>query len=157
MSSHGNAPPDPDADNDKDNNEDNEEDDNEDEGDVTATFDEVACRLQGDSYLAERAGTAAADQPVTTPPTNRTPISLLAVVTMAIDDTINDAINEMTMSTSRDKSIVAMIAPFNKGPKSDRGGGTMSKVAIPEGREDTIHGGADNDDAIVASDHSKCK
>jgi hypothetical protein len=69
--SQGNAPPNPNGDNDKDNNEDNKEDNDKDEGDVTTTFDEVAHRLRGDSYSAERAGAAAADQLVTTPPTNR--------------------------------------------------------------------------------------
>jgi hypothetical protein len=44
LSSHGNAPPDPDGDDDEDDNEDDEEDDDEDEGDVTTTFDEFACR-----------------------------------------------------------------------------------------------------------------
>jgi hypothetical protein len=101
--SHGNAPPNPDGNDDEDDNEDDKEDDNEDEGDVTTTFDEVARRLQGESYLAERAGAAAADQPVTTPPTNRTLMSLLAAATTAIDDTINDTINETTTLTSGDE------------------------------------------------------
>jgi hypothetical protein len=96
----------------------------------------------------------AADQPVTTPPTNRMPMSLLVAATTAINDTIDGT---MTL-TSGDESIVAMIMPFDKGPKSNRGGGTMSEVAILEGREDAIpRGGADNDDAIIASDDSKCK
>ncbi len=121
---------------------------------MTTTFDEVARHSRGDSYSAERAGAAAAaaDQPVTTPPTNRTPMSSLAAATTAIDD----AIDETTTLTSGDESIVATIAPFDEGPESDRGGGTMSEVAIPEGTEDAIpRGGADNDDAIVASDDSK--
>jgi hypothetical protein len=132
--SHGNAPPNPDSNDDEDNNKDDKEDEDEDEGDVMMTFNEVARCSQGDSYSAERAGTAAADQPVTTPPTNRTPISLLAVATTAINDTINNAINERMRSTSRDESIVATIVPFDKGPESNRGGRTMSEVAIPEGR-----------------------
>ncbi len=95
---------------------------------------------------------------MTTPPTNRTPMFSLAVAMMAIADTIDDAINETMTLTSGDKSIVAMIVPFNKGPESDRGGGTMSKVAIPEGREDAIPcGGADDDNAIIMSDDLKCK
>ncbi len=125
---------------------------------MTTMFDKVACRSQGVSYLAERAGTVAADQSVTTPPTNRTPMSSLAVAMTAINDTINDAINERTTSMSGVELIVTTIGPFDKGPKSDRGGGAMSKVAIPEGREDAIpRGGADNDDAIIMSDNSKCK
>jgi hypothetical protein len=121
---------------------------------VTTTFGEVARRSRGDSYSAERAGAAAADQPVTNPPTNRTPMSLLAAAMTAINDTIDGT---MTLA-SGDESIVAMIPPFDKGPESNRGGGAMSKVAIPEGREDAIpRGGADNDDAIIASDDSKCK
>ncbi len=137
---------------------DDEEDDDKDEGDVTTTFNKVARRLQGDSYLEERAGVAVADQPVTTPPTNRTLMSLLAAATMAINDTIDDAINETTTLMSGDESIVARIAPFEEGPKSDRGGGTMSEVVILEGREDAIpHGGTDDDNTITASDDSKCK
>ncbi len=151
---HGNAPPNPNGNDDEDNNKDKKEDDNKDEGDVRTTFDEVTRCLRGDSYSAERAGAAAADQPVTAPPTNKLPMSSLAAATRAIDNTINGT----TTSTSGDKSIVATIAPFDKGPESNRGGGTMSKVAIPEGREDTIpFGGTDDDNGIVASDDSKCK
>jgi hypothetical protein len=89
---HGNAPPDPDGNDDKDGNKDDKEDDDKDEGDVTTTFEEVTHYLGGDSYLAERAGTAAADEPVTTPLTNRMPMSSLALATMAIDNTMNDAL-----------------------------------------------------------------
>jgi hypothetical protein len=71
---------------------------------------------------------------------------------------IDDAIDETMTSMSGDELIVAMIALFDEGPESYQGGGTMSKVTIPEGREDAIpHGGADNDNAIVASDNLKCK
>ncbi len=151
---HGNAPPNPDGNDDEDNSKDNKEDDNKDEGDVRTTFDEVTRCLQGDSYSAERAGAAAADQLVTAPPTNRSPMSLLVGATTAIDNTIDGT----TTSISRDESIVTMIAPFGKGPESNRGGGTMSEVAIQEGREDAIPcGGADDDNAIVVSDDSKCK
>jgi hypothetical protein len=81
-------------------------------------------------------------------------MSSLAAATTAINDTID----RRTTSTGGDKWIVVMIALFDERPESDRGGGTMSEVAIPEGREDAIPcGGADDDDAIVASDHSKCK
>ncbi len=154
MSPHSNAPPNPDGNDDKDNNKDNKEDDNKDEGDVMMTFDKVAHCLQGDTYLAERAGAAAADQPVTAPPTNRTPMSLLAAAMTGINYTINGT----TTSTSGDELIVATIVPFDEGPKSDRGGGTMSKVAIPERREDPVpRGSADDEDAIVASDNLKCK
>ncbi len=151
---HGNAPPNPAGNNDEDDNEDNKEDDNEDEGDVTTTFDEVTRCLQGDSYLAERAGVAVMDQPVTTHPTNRMLMSLLAAATMAIDNKINGTMT----STSRDELIDAMITPLDEGPKSNQGGGIMSEVAILEGREDAIpRGGVDDDNAIVASDNSKCK
>jgi hypothetical protein len=122
LPSHGNAPPNPDGKDDKDGNKDDIEDDDKDESDVMMAFNEVACHLRGDSYLAERAGAAVADQPVTTPPTNRMLMSLLAAATTAINDTINDVINETTTSTRGDKTIVAIIAPFNKGPKSNRGG-----------------------------------
>jgi hypothetical protein len=45
-----------------------------------------------------------------------------------------------------------------KDPNLTEGGGRMSEVAIPEGREDAIpHNGADDDNAIVASGNSKCK
>ena len=68
--------------------------------------------------MVERAGMAAADQPVMTIPTNRMPMTLLAVATTAIDDMIDDAIDETTTSTSRNESIVALIMPFDQGPKS---------------------------------------
>jgi hypothetical protein len=61
---HGNAPPNPKGDDDEDNNKDDKEDDDEDECDVTTSFNEVACHLQGGSYSAERAGGVAADQPI---------------------------------------------------------------------------------------------
>ena len=49
-------------------------------------------------------------------------------------------------SDERERSIVATdIAPFDEGPESDRGGG---KNAFPRG-------GADDDDAVVASDDLK--
>jgi hypothetical protein len=119
LSLHSNAPPNPDRDDDKDDNEDDEEDDDKDEGDVTTTFDKVAHCSRGDSYLAERAGTVAADQPVMTPPTNRTPMFSLAAATMAIDNTINDAIDETTTLMNGNELIAAKIAPFNEGPESD--------------------------------------
>jgi hypothetical protein len=158
LSSHGNAPPDLGGNDHKDDNEDDKEDGDKDEGDGTATFNEVARCLQGNSYLAERAGAAAADQPVATPPTNGMPLSSLAAATTAINDTIDDEIDETMTLTSGDKSIVATIAPFNEGPTSNRGVGAMSEVAISEGREDAIpHGSADNDNAIVVSGDLKCK
>ncbi len=80
-----------------------------------------ARRSQGDSYLAERAGMAAADQPVTTPPTNRMPMSSLAVATMAINDTIDDVIDEMMTSTSGDESIV--LRRLTKDPNPTKGEG----------------------------------
>ncbi len=159
---HGNAPPNPDGDDDKDNNKDDKDDGNKDEGDVMMTFNKVACHSQGDSYLAERAGAAAAaavvDQPVTTPPTNRMLMSSLAVAMTAMDNTIDDAIDETRTLTSGDESIVPTIALFNEGPESNRGGGTMSEVTILEGREDAIpRGGMDNNNAIIVSNNSKCK
>ncbi len=151
---HGNAPPDPDGDDDEYDNEEDEEYDDEDEGDVTTTFDKVARCSRGDSYSAERAGTAVASIRDDSPDQQ----NVLAVATRAIDDTVNDAIDETTTSTSGDESIVATIAPFDEGPESDQGGGTMSEVAIPEGREDAIpRGGTDDDDVIDASDDLKCK
>ncbi len=91
---------------------------------------------------------------MTTPPTNRTPMSSLAAAKTAINDTINGT----TMWMSGDKSIVTTIALFDEGPESNRGGGMMSEVAILEGREDAIpRGGADDDDAIIVSDDLKCK
>ncbi len=64
--------------------------------------------------MTERAATATVDQPMTTPLTDGTPMSLLAVATTVIDDTIDDAIDETTTSTIGDESIIAMIAPFDK-------------------------------------------
>ena len=64
------------------------------------------------------------------------------------DDTIDDT-RSMRRKTSdeRERSIVATdIAPFDEGPESDRGGG--GENAFPRG-------GADDDDAVVASDDLK--
>ena len=54
-----------------------------------------------------------------TPPTDRTPMTLLAAAAMKFDGTIDDAIDETTKLTSGDKSIVATIGPFDEEPKSD--------------------------------------
>ena len=60
-----------------------------------------------------------------TPPTDGTPMTLLAAAAMKFDGTINDAINETTKLTSGDKSIVASIGPFDEGPEFDRGEGDI--------------------------------
>ncbi len=127
-------------------------------GDAT-TFDKVAHRFRGGGYLIEGAAAATVDQPMTTPLTDGMPMSLLAVATTVIDNTIDDAINETTTSTIGDKSIIVTIALFDKKSKSycGGGGGVMPEDTIPNGGGgDTLpRGGADDDDAVVASDDSK--
>ena len=55
--------------------------------------------------MTERAAAATVDQPMMTPLTDGTPMSLLAVATTVIDDTIDDAIDETTTSTSQDANV----------------------------------------------------
>ena len=49
---------------------------------------------------------------------------------------------------SGDESIVVMIAPFDRGPKSDRGGGAMPEDTILEGGEDALPCGSTDDDDV---------
>ena len=78
-----------------------------------------------------------------TPPTDGTPMTLLAAAAMKFDGTIDDAINETKTSTSGND-------------RSSRRSRRLTKDAIPEGGKNAFpRGGADDDDAVVASDDLK--
>ncbi len=64
------------------------------------------------------------------PPTDGTPMTLLAAAALKFEGTIDDAIDETMKSTSGDKSIVATIGPFDEGPKSDRGEGRYPRTLL---------------------------
>ena len=67
---------------------------------------------------------------------------------------VREDVNETKTLTSGNKLIIAMIALFDEGPESNRGGND-AQDAITEGGGAFPRGSADDNDAVVASDDSK--
>jgi hypothetical protein len=83
-------------------------------------------------------------------------MSSLAAATTVVDDTIDDAINETKTSTSGNDRSSRRSRRLTKDPNPTEGGGAMPEDAIPEGGKNAFpRGGADDDDAVVASDDLK--